>query len=351
MVVYILLFLLLFFLSVVELCTNGIPNYIKIFLIILLTCLLGFRDDVGNDYHNYVDIFNHLDWHIDNIEPGFYYLCYYTKEVGLSHQFVFLICSMLTLYPIAFVVNKVIPKYFCTALSVYVFSYIFFEAMNTVRQAVAMSFFLLAFYYYSILRNIYKSLFAILLGFLFHKTILIIALIGYIIYRFRSKIGVRFCIFALILSFVIGISLNSYVDYLKLISSALGYDIAYFDSIEKRGVSGGTFQIYLNLTIFYILLFKRRLFSQDNNISKSITLCYIYAVFIYNIFISFYIGLRFYWYFYIFLILLIPELLKRIRLKYRPLYFVAMVFIMIIYTYVSLKSQYYIEYNMDFNLF
>lgn len=131
----------------------------------------------------------------------------------------------------------------------------------------------------------------------------------------------------------------------------LGLNSNYMDVFEERGVASGTFQIYLNISALYLLIFNKKQFSQNNRKNQIIALFYVAGIVIYNVFISFYIGLRFYWYFYLFLILVIPNLLKKRKIKIRPLFFIALVLIITIYTFVSLQSKYYIDYNMNFSLF
>lgn len=351
MIVYIFLTIFLMLLSFIELYNNGYSTKIKVVLILLLCFIMGFRYNVGNDYHNYVDIYENLDWYMDVFEPGYIFLCQFSQMLNLTYQFPFFICSLLTVLPIAFLVNKTIPKMFCTSLTVYVLSYVYFEAMNTVRQAVAMSAFLLVFYFYIIKEQKLKALLALIFGALFHKSILIIAFLAFIISKFRDKFNIKLCLILLLGSFVIGHCLQSFFDAISGLTMLLGLNSNYMDVFEERGVASGTFQIYLNISALYLLIFNKKQFSPKNRRNQIIALFYVAGIVIYNVFISFYIGLRFYWYFYLFLILVIPNLLKKRKIKIRPLFFIALVLIITIYTFVSLQSKYYIDYNMNFSLF
>lgn len=351
MIVYIFLTIFLMLLSFIELYNNGYSTKIKVVLILLLCFIMGFRYNVGNDYHNYVDIYENLDWYMDVFEPGYIFLCQFSQILNLTYQFPFFICSLLTVLPIAFLVNKTIPKMFCTSMTVYVLSYVYFEAMNTVRQAVAMSAFLLVFYFYIIKEQKLKALLALIFGALFHKSILIIAFLAFIISKFRDKFNIKLCLILLLGSFVIGHCLQSFFDAISALSMLLGLNSNYMDVFEERGVASGTFQIYLNISALYLLIFNKKQFSPKNRRNQIIALFYVAGIVIYNVFISFYIGLRFYWYFYLFLILVIPNLLKKRKIKIRPLFFIALVLIITIYTFVSLQSKYYIDYNMNFSLF
>lgn len=351
MIVYIFLTIFLMLLSFIELYNNGYSTKIKVVLIILLCFIMGFRYNVGNDYHNYVDIYENLDWYMDVFEPGYILLCQFSQKLNLTYQFPFFICSLLTVLPIAFLVNKTIPRMFCTSMTVYVLSYVYFEAMNTVRQAVAMSAFLLVFYFYIIKEQKLKALLPLIFGALFHKSILIIAFLAFIISKFRDKFNVKLCLIFLLGSFVIGHCLQSFFDAISGLTMLLGLNSNYMDVFEERGVASGTFQIYLNISALYLLIFNKKQFSPKNRRNQIIALFYVAGIVIYNVFISFYIGLRFYWYFYLFLILVIPNLLKKRKIKIRPLFFVALVLIITIYTFVSLQSKYYIDYNMNFSLF
>lgn len=351
MIVYIFLTIFLMLLSFIELYNNGYSTKIKVVLIILLCFIMGFRYNVGNDYHNYVDIYENLDWYMDVFEPGYILLCQFSQKLNLTYQFPFFICSLLTVLPIAFLVNKTIPRMFCTSMTVYVLSYVYFEAMNTVRQAVAMSAFLLVFYFYIIKEQKLKALLPLIFGALFHKSILIIAFLAFIISKFRDKFNVKLCLIFLLGSFVIGHCLQSFFDAISGLTMLLGLNSNYMDVFEERGVASGTFQIYLNISALYLLIFNKKQFSPKNRRNQIIALFYVAGIVIYNVFISFYIGLRFYWYFYLFLILVIPNLLKKRKIKIRPLFFIALVLIITIYTFVSLQSKYYIDYNMNFSLF
>lgn len=351
MIVYIFLTIFLMLLSFIELYNNGYSTKIKVVLILLLCFIMGFRYNVGNDYHNYVDIYENLDWYMDVFEPGYIFLCQFSQKLNLTYQFPFFICSLLTVLPIAFLVNKTIPKMFCTSMTVYVLSYVYFEAMNTVRQAVAMSAFLLVYYFYIIKEQKLKALLALIFGALFHKSILIIAFFAFVISKFRDKFNIKLCLMLLLGSFVIGQCLQSFFDAISGLTMLLGLNSNYMDVFEERGVASGTFQIYLNFSALYLLIFNEKQFSQKNRRNQIIALFYVAGIVIYNVFISFYIGLRFYWYFYLFLILVIPNLLKERKIKIRPLFFVALVLIITIYTFVSLQSKYYIDYNMNFSLF
>lgn len=351
MIVYIFLTIFLMLLSFIELYNNGYSTKIKVVLILLLCFIMGFRYNVGNDYHNYVDIYENLDWYMDVFEPGYIFLCQFSQILNLTYQFPFFICSLLTVLPIAFLVNKTIPKMFCTSMTVYVLSYVYFEAMNTVRQAVAMSAFLLVFYFYIIKEQKLKALLALIFGALFHKSILIIAFLAFIISKFRDKFNIKLCLILLLGSFVIGHCLQSFFDAISALTMLLGLNSNYMDVFEERGVASGTFQIYLNISALYLLIFNKKQFSPKNRRNQIIALFYVAGIVIYNVFISFYIGLRFYWYFYLFLILVIPNLLKKRKIKIRPLFFIALVLIITIYTFVSLQSKYYIDYNMNFSLF
>ena len=351
MIVYIFLTIFLMLLSFIELYNNCYSTKIKVVLIILLCFIMGFRYNVGNDYHNYVDIYENLDWYMDVFEPGYILLCQFSQKLNLTYKFPFFICSLLTVLPIAFLVNKTIPRMFCTSMTVYVLSYVYFEAMNTVRQAVAMSAFLLVFYFYIIKEQKLKALLALIFGALFHKSILIIAFLAFVISKFRDKFNIKLCLILLLGSFVIGHCLQSFFDAISGLTMLLGLNSNYMDVFEERGVASGTFQIYLNISALYLLIFNKKQFSQKNRRNQIIALFYVAGIVIYNVFISFYIGLRFYWYFYLFLILVIPNLLKKRKIKIRPLFFIALVLIITIYTFVSLQSKYYLDYNMNFSLF
>ena len=348
MEIYFVLFAVLLFFTLIELSGRKIGNIVKFLLAIMLVGLSGFRYEVGNDYNNYVRIFNSPDSF--GVEPGYIMMNVLVSELGYKVQALFLICSVFTILLLAYTINKYCPKYFCTALSVYVLSYIYFEGMNTVRQALSMSILFFSFCNYINNHKIRYFIPLALLAVLFHFSSIVIAIIGWLMIHYSGK-DIKVWTFAIIIavSFLAGIFIQEFIQQLAVISSWVGYD-NYMDKVEQRGVNSGAFHYALNLYAFAFLYFihlKGKYFSE---IEKASFKLFLSAVIIYNLFINFYIGLRFYWYFYLFIALVVPATISKIKKDYRIVSYFIIMFVFSLYTILSLGSVYYNPYKYTFDL-
>ena len=340
------------FFSLAEVNANKSFNpFIKIFLVLILVCISGFRYEIGNDYYHYVLIFDQIEGY-SRIEPGYMGLISLVKFFGGNVQAMFMLSAILAIVPLAYVIDKVFPKYFCVAITVYVFTYIYFEGMNTVRQAISMAIMFYAFKDYLTNRKILKYVVLVLLAVLFHYSVVLVAIPGWFIMRFSGKnINTVAFALALILSFVIGYYINSFTNQIVGVANLIGRgDSMYLDNIEQRGVNSGIFHYVLNFYAIAFLIFsyiKRNFLSEmDNGILK----LFFTAIITYNLFINFYIGLRLYWYFYLLITLAIPVVLVHINKKNRALAFIVILSVFLVYTYLSLGSVYYSPYKYTFEL-
>lgn len=351
MIVYYILFGLLLFFAIVELCGYKWNNSFRILLTLFLVCLSGFRYEIGNDYSNYVSIFNHAEDSF-RIEPGFIGLISFVKALGGNAQAMFLLSAFLTIVPLAYVINRVCPKYFCAAIATYVFSYIYFEGMNTVRQAISMSIMFYAFYDYLAKNKNWNYILLALIASLFHYSAVIVAVAGWFVMKFTGKnINAFVIIIALIVSFILGYYIQYFTDQISLVAVLLGRgDSVYLDNIEQRGVSSGLFHYVLNIyaLCFLIISYLRRRYLSD--IDVGIFKLFFAAIITYNFFINFYIGLRFYWYFYLFIILTIPTILSLVKKNSRALLFITIISVFVAYTFLSLGTAFYSPYKFSFDL-
>ena len=350
MIVYYVLFGVLLILAIVELCSYKWDNSVRILLTLFMVCLSGFRFEIGDDYTNYVRMFNDPDG-FSLIEPGFKLIISLVKLLGLNCQAFFLLTSVLTVVPLAFLINKACPRFFFTALSIYVLSYIYFEGMNTVRQAISMTILFIGFYDYITNRKIVHLVFFTFLALLFHFSAVVVGAVGFIVLRYTGK-GIRVSLFAiaLVISFVVGIYIQSFGKQINALASLIGY-AGYMERFEQRGVQSGAFQYALNLYAILFLFFSHYKGKNISELYKNSIKLLLTAIIIYNVFINFYIGLRFYWYFYLFLIFSIPAILTQFNKNSRAIVYVILMILFILYTILSLNSVHYSPYKCTFNLF
>lgn len=340
MLIYFFLLFYLYILSMLEVLKVKVPKIIKPFSMVLLIIIMGFRYEVGADYVNYVDIYSHIGWFVDTMEPGGILLMESLQSIGLNAQSFFLICSLLILLPISFCINKEIPDYFHLALCLYVISFLYFEAMNTVRQGVAMAFCFVALYEFRKGNRLLSILFVIF-SFCFHKSSIVIV----VLYFLFSFISYRRFIFLMLIaiSFICGnFLIDFFSDYALLLMRS---DYA----VEKRGVSSGFFQIFLNVTSLILILFYNKYQKKSSEIVLFSKL-YLVSIIIYNVFINFYVVLRLYFYFYMSLIVLIPYILTYQKRFVRILSFNIIFILLSLYSLVSLNNENYNKYSFNFDL-
>lgn len=351
MTIYFLLFILLLVFVLVELSGGRINSNYKILLTLILAGISGFRFEIGNDYTNYIRIFDHTDDFI-KIEPGFIGLLSLVKVLGGNSQLMFLLSSVLTIIPLAYSINKFYPKYFCTALAVYVFSYIYFEGMNTVRQAISMTILFYALCDYLTNRKTRNFVLLTVLATMFHFSVVIVALAGWLIMRFsRKNINVTVFAVMLLVSFVLGNYIQIFTDQIAVVFAIMGRgDSMYLENIEQRGVNSGVFHYVLNFYAFAFLIFANAKRMNLSEFEEGVIKLFVTAVITYNFFINFYIGLRFYWYFYLMISLAIPVILNHVKKQSKALFFFIIISVFVVYTYLSLGSASYSPYKYTFEL-
>lgn len=351
MTIYYLLFVFLLVLSLLELSNVKIIKIARIFTVIILLAISGFRYEVGNDYNNYVLMFNNVEY-FSYIEPGFRGLIWLVKTLGLNVQALFLVSAILAIVPLAYVVNKYCSRHFFTAISLYVMTYIYFEGMNSVRQAISMTILFFAFCEYFEKRKILYFLLFSILASLFHLSSILIAFSGWVIVWYSgSDLKIKNFFIALIISFVAGYYINSFAGQIEFVASIIGYsESKYFDEIEQRGVNTGIYHFVLNFYAIGFMLYAYIKRSLLKDFEKNTFKLFFTSIIVYNFFFNFYIGLRFYWYFFLFIILVIPIILSHIDKSIRTLTFLLMVSIFVAYSYLSLNKIYYSNYHYTFEL-
>lgn len=351
MIVYTCVFSYLFILSVIEINGTKIKSIFKLLTVCLLVVISGFRYEVGDDYNNYVNIFRVVEDYAETIEIGFALLNEAILNIGGNVQMLMLVCAIFTIVPIALVVNKEIPRFFNLGMSIYVYSYIYFEGMNTIRQALAMSLLLVAIYLL-IKKKINPCFFGglVVLGALFHTSAIFIGLFSFLLIKFVKRIHVKVLLCLLFLSFILG---SFIVNIMNVLSAYISFGIydRYLNRIEERGVSSGFFRLFLNVFMLYIVYLYHRFRKIISDSEKLYILFFVISVITYNLFFKFYIALRFYWYFYLFSVLVIPIFVSKDLHKYRLFTYLVLTIGMFFYTFISLNSLAYNNYTFNFNIF
>jgi hypothetical protein len=153
-------------------------GYYSFIVTLLLILMAGFRGaEIGRDTDQYTLLFNlvknysSLDaaFNGTSMERGYVMLEYYIYQLGVDHQFFFMVCAILTLAPIGYVFNKYSKNPWIAFFIFITFPVYTTIAFTTVRQGIAIGMVMMAFHY-SQKEKLLKYLLFILLAISFHTT-------------------------------------------------------------------------------------------------------------------------------------------------------------------------------------
>lgn len=343
MLIYILLLLFLFLLGFCECLKIVIPSCFKIVVFILLLIISGFRYGIGDDYWSYIMIYNSPDVYV-RIEPLYMVINSLLRFLELGPQFAFLFYSFITLYLIYLVLNK--TNFYFQAFGIYVVSYLYFESMNTVRQAVAMSLYFYGYFCFLDKNNKKFYLYWFIASLFHYSTIFMI------IFPYLSKLKINLC--SSLMLIIITLWGGSYIfsKIVGLVNIILTDSLyaGYLNNIEIRGVNSGMLQIFLNalLLCIYLISYKKMKHNEKYRCCCNMLL---FSIIIYNIFINFYILLRLYFDLYLFIICVIPIMLTCFKRKTRALLFSILYILYFLPLSVNLKREAYYPYKYNFDIF
>lgn len=219
-----LVFSLVFILSVESINETNERIVCLVPVILLYTFIIGFQYEVGSDYKNYYEIFTNmerLNYYYKTKEYLFYYLVLFCYKLGIKGQGVFIVISFiqnniffLTLYLLK--KRKVEIKY-----SIFIFLFLtiigsFFMQMNLIRQYLSIYTLFFSILYLLDGKKIKFVLLVIIASF-FHKS----AIIFLPIYILRKLLKRRYLkskyYILLLVSLVIGFSNIAYVFFKEIV--------------------------------------------------------------------------------------------------------------------------------------
>lgn len=205
-----------------EKCKYPRDRYIFYFFsFIIIFIPTAIRYDVGTDFLAYINIYNHLDSY-STMEPAFFYINKALSILEAPAQYsiaIFAFIFLLVLFTSAPPKNKYVFLFIAISL-------LMFISFNGIRQAVSIAFSLLALKYF-IGKDIIKSFLCIVIGALFHKSIIILLpflFLSTIPIARQIKMGViPVCMIALI--FIANIAVDLMIFFLG--NTALMLNIEY----------------------------------------------------------------------------------------------------------------------------
>lgn len=282
---------------------KDIEKFYIFIMIIIFTIISTLRFAIGFDYFAYENIFNNIS--SSNLEKGFLIFSSSIYKIFKGNYRIFLLISSSIINSITLIWIYKFSKYKWISIYLYTSFQFFAYSMNLIRQSMALSIFLIS-YKYLIERNFFKYIFFVIFASTFHKSVLIMIPFYFI---FNIKITKKY-IFLITTFFVI-----LYINFDNLIytfSEFLEYS-KYFNSIYWQANSI-KYIILPSIYLIIILLNTKKLIFLNAKNNILINTC------IYNFFINLFITKHFIIerlsiYFFIFSLILIPEILDTNKVK------------------------------------
>lgn len=361
MSIYVYLSLALFLFSLKELKGKQYGGFACFIAYLVLVVISGFRFEVGTDYVNYVRYFKYVD-EIPT-EPLYYHLSKLVHCVGGKYQLLCLICSSLIGFVMFFAMRRMTKQTFI-CLTFYLFSFMYFESMNTIRQAIAMSFLMLAVSFIYNLQNDNSQFDGALnvsheknlgkyFGFVLCYAIAILFHVSAVVFLpcillCKSFTWEKYKFYVLIITFLLGSLAMPYI--IKLFTPLIEYVgyAGYLKVMEMRGVSSGMYQIYLNMLAIFVMVMTKGRMSKNEEFYLNM---FVLSICIYNLFLSFYVVLRLYFFLLMFGCLIIPAVLRGFTQRSRIIAYFVIIMSLGVFMFVSLNNKAYLPYAMNFELF
>jgi transmembrane protein EpsG len=234
----------------------------------LIFIFLAIRYDFGNDYLNYLTLFdsvNRLNDFMDIFqvqlygEIGWIILCRLFRQLGFFTLIAFLAFFNCAVY-YSFIKKYVVPKYYWLAVFIYIFNSSFLLVHSTaMRQSVAISIFIIAIQF-ALKNRVLLFVLLVILASFFHSSAIILLPI-YLVVNWEWKFNFVE-VSAIILSFIILIFSMEYLPH--FINNIVGkYFTIYYRYLELSGVEiksglGIIFEMFLFLFLLIYSKFQHR---------------------------------------------------------------------------------------------
>lgn len=234
--------------------------------LLLITCVVALRVDVGKDWRGYVDIYNFYlindyDVNYGAMEIGFRYLNWIFGTLDLGHEIMFGMIAFISWMMILRSAESHLRYLFI------VFLFLdghFFWSMSGIRQFIAISLWLFSIKYIRDKQLLIFSFF-VLLGSLFHLSALLLFPLYFVRERLIDNIHIWHIIYVITLVmgfFGIGadfvqIGLFTFLEKLPLYSDSVNFILAH--EFDSNTVSLGLGFIWQSLVNIYILFYARKL--------------------------------------------------------------------------------------------
>lgn len=290
--VYRIIFIFFIVLFIFE---NKIKKYkkeyknLKKMTMIILILLVGFRGEIDRDSSMYVDFFLKCPTIIEmklsfiqnsRFEYGYILLNSVVKIFTNNYNYIFLLIAIISFYNLYIFINYFSTSFFYP-IALYYSRWMFLREFTQIRNGIGYSFFLISLIYLDKLK-LKKSIFFILLGGAFHKSIYFC--LSFIVFKyFLEKKNREYLIEILIfLFFFIDLKKIINIFFINILGLRENYVVKGY-MIGKYSVSKTNIAVYYSVIfLLFLILFNKKIINskQEKKKYKLMKCSYIYSVFI-----------------------------------------------------------------------
>lgn len=294
MLPYVLLFSLLYFVSLVTLFGDKKTYlFLSIFYVILLGVFTGLRFYSGADYGSYVDLFDSVpsvidlkasDFSLFAFEWGYVLLNSFFKAFFSESYFFLFLLALFSISSKVYVASKFTERYL-VAFFMYISFVYFNNEFIQIRWALAISFILYSFYCFLNGRIILSLLFSIASSF-FHVTGALAFFVIFLTWLFLKRLSYKKFILIVLLSFMFSVFFD-FIGILTLILSGLpgnyflnkvlGYLNAVTEPVSTFVIVKYSFTYILVTSLLLLCMFKDNLRCKINS---EINIFCLYSLFV-----------------------------------------------------------------------
>lgn len=271
-------------------------NIYILFIIIILSVVVGFRDDIGADYNTYKAWYDNIPTlmkysvSVSEGEIGFNLLMSLFKSLGFSFQVFSVIFSFATSYLCLMCVKYFKIRSVVMFFVIYYCLYLLAHQCNTIRHGMIVPLIWIAFYYIYTQQKL-KFLLMILFSTLIHYSSVAI-LPFYFILRFNFKLKHLILILIIALLFYFGIfSISNIISGIVPASGIIFSKLHYYNEFFYANTSinpESKISLGLLMNIVILLFSYRRLHDVENeNIYNYIWILYYWGIILSLIFAEF----------------------------------------------------------------
>lgn len=318
-------------------------RYFCFFISLLILWLFGgLRYGVGLDYNGYWDIFLYTD--STGVEFGYRQLCIFFKSMGFGPQIMYLVSMALTLGLIYKTVLFYNRSQVAFVFAVFLLAGFYTESFNISRQYIAIGFFIYATRYI-LLQSFRKYLLIILIGSMFHSSVLFMI-------PFYWLLNLKYSDSVLLIGILLSIGI-AYMLPLDGLYEKIPFYGRYMLEDSRSNVNAGLGLGYVSKILIALLLLKLRhhIIASDDKYNVVINGFFFYILFM-AVFKDFMVLLRIAYYFHIFLILLLPYMVSCFNRRSQK------IFIAATYLYLSIlfiiqmtdKTSMLVPYQINLDL-